>query len=86
MFTSGGQRSMKTPIIEDRTLARVARDAIGWDDGVTPAAERAEMALGRAVLALRVMGVAATREVTRAVRDDIAILLAPAPCPLRLAA
>ena len=77
---------MKTPIIEDRTLARVARDAIGRDDGLTPAAERAEMALGRAVAALRAMGVAATREVTQAVRDDIANLLAPAPCPLRLAA
>lgn len=77
---------MKTPIIEDRMLARVALDAIGWDDGVTPAAERAELALGRAVLALRVMGVAATREVTRAVRDDIAILLAPETSPVRLAA
>ena len=66
---------MPTTIVEDRILARIARDAVGWDDGAAPAA-RADIALGRAVIALRVMGIDATREVTRAVRDDIALALA----------
>ena len=67
-----------TSIIEDRILARVARDAVGHDDGSAATADRAETALGRAVAALRGMGITATREVTRAVRDDIAIVLAEA--------
>ncbi len=69
-------------IIEDRILARVARDAVDREDGRRPDAERAETALGHAVAALRAMGVAATREVTRAVRDDIALRLAESPAPL----
>lgn len=68
-------------IVEDRILARVARDAVGQDDGATSAVERAETALGRAVTALRDMGIAATRQVTQAVRDDIAIVLAEGAVP-----
>ena len=67
---------MSSIIVEDRILARVARDAVGWDDAGIAAAERAETALDRAVLALRAMGIAPTREVTQAVRDDIALVLA----------
>lgn len=65
---------MRNTIVEDRILARVARDAIGWDDG-SAATERADIALGRAVVALRVLGIVVTTEVTQALRDDISLVL-----------
>ncbi len=77
---------MSTTIIEDRVLARLARDAVGWDDGVTPAAERTEIAIGRATIALRLMGIATTPELAKALRDDIAIALAAPERPALLAA
>ncbi|MGI3899505.1 MAG: hypothetical protein ACRYGP_29490 [Janthinobacterium lividum] len=65
---------MRNTIVEDRILARVARDAVGWDDGAAPA-ERADIAVGRAVVALRVLGIGVTAEVTQALRDDVSLLL-----------
>jgi hypothetical protein len=66
---------MRNIIVEDRILARVARDAVGWDDG-TASPERADIAVGRAVVALRVLGIGVTSEVTQTLRDDITLFLA----------
>ncbi len=65
---------MRQFIVEDRILARVARDSVGWDDG-TATAERADIAVGRAVIALRVLGIGVTSEVTQTLRDDITLAL-----------
>ena len=62
-------------IVEDRVLARIALEAVAWNDGVDPA-HAADIALGQAVVALRVLGIRATPEVTRAVGDDIAAAIA----------
>lgn len=71
-----------TTIVEDRVLARVARDAVAWDDGA-PADRRAEIAFGRAVVALRVMGVGLTPQMADALREDIALAAAGAAAPRR---
>lgn len=66
---------MPRTIVEDRLLARVAQDAVGWNASAD-AAEIADRALGQAVVALRVMGVEATPLVLRTLRGDIALVLA----------
>ena len=62
-------------VVEDRVLARVALEAVAWNHGGDPTA-LADVALGQAVVALRVLGIPATPEVTRAVVDDIAGIMA----------
>ena len=62
-------------IVEDRVLARIALEAVAWNGGADPA-HLADVALGQAVVALRVLGIPATPEVTRAVGEDIAAALA----------
>ncbi len=64
-----------TIIVEDRVLARVAFEAVAWNVGA-PSAELAGTALGQALIALRVLAVGVTPEVTRTVADDIALVLA----------
>jgi hypothetical protein len=64
-----------TIVVEDRVLARIARDAIAWNDGQDHTV-LADVALGQAVVALRVLGIQATPEVTRAVTEDIADIMA----------
>lgn len=64
-----------TSIVEDRVLARIALEAVAWNGGADPAV-LADVALGQAVVALRVLGIQATPEVTRAVGDDIAAAMA----------
>lgn len=64
-----------TKIVEDRVLARVAFEAVAWNVG-TPSSELADVALGQAVIALRVMDVRVTPEITRTVSDDIALVVA----------
>ncbi len=66
---------MRNTIVEDRILARVARDAVAWDEG-HEVAERVDVAVGRAVVALRVLGIGVTSEVTQALRDDVTLILA----------
>ena len=62
-------------VVEDRVLARVALEAVGWNHGGDPTV-LADVALGQAVVALRVLGIATTPEVTRAVTADIADIMA----------
>lgn len=64
-----------TKIVEDRVLARVAFEAVAWNVG-TSSAQLADMAFGQAMIALRVLDVRATPEITRTVADDIALVLA----------
>lgn len=64
-----------TTIVEDRVLARIALEAVAWNGDADPA-HLADVALGQAVVALRVLGIAATPEVTRTVSDDIAAAMA----------
>ena len=66
---------MRTTIVEDRVLARIAFEAVGWNPSAGPA-ELADMAFGQAVVALRVMGIATTPEIARTVRADIALVIA----------
>lgn len=62
-------------VVEDRVLARIALESVAWNEGADPA-RLADVALGQAVIALRVLGIPTTPEVTRAVGDDIAALIA----------
>lgn len=62
-------------VVEDRVLARVALEAVAWNHGGDPTV-LADVALGQAVVALRVLGIPATPEVTRAVTEDIADIMA----------
>lgn len=62
-------------IIEDRVLARVAFEPLAWG-GNGNSAVLADVALGQAVMALRVLGIQAAPQVTRAVSEDIAAILA----------
>ena len=62
-------------VVEDRVLARIAHEAVGWN-GSADFSELADIARGHAVMALRVLGIAATPEVTRAVGEDIAAIIA----------
>ena len=64
-----------TTIVEDRVLARIALEAVAWNGCADPA-HLADVALGQAVVALRVLGIPATPEVTRAIGDDIAAVMA----------
>ena len=64
-----------TTIVEDRVLSRIALEAVAWNGGSDPAA-LADIALGQAVVALRVLGIPATPEVRRAVGEDIAAAIA----------
>lgn len=71
-----------TKIVEDRVLARVAFEAVAWNVG-TPPSELADVALGQAMIALRVLDVGVTPEITRTVSDDIALVLADPAMPAR---
>ncbi|RYC33342.1 hypothetical protein D3273_02385 [Lichenibacterium minor] len=62
-------------VVEDRVLARIALESVAWNEGGDPA-RLADVALGQAVIALRVLGIPTTPEVTRAVGDDIAAVIA----------
>ncbi len=62
-------------IVEDRVLSRIALEAVAWNEGSDPAC-LADVALGQAVVALRVLGIQATPEVRRAVGEDIAAAIA----------
>jgi hypothetical protein len=64
-----------TIVVEDRVLARIAFEAVAWNEG-RDTAVLADVALGQAVVALRVLGIQATPEVTRAVAADIADIMA----------
>ena len=66
---------MRTTIVEDRILARIAMEAVGWNAGAG-LAETTDVALGQAAAILRGMGVAVTPEMSRSVRDDVALILA----------
>ena len=62
-------------VVEDRVLARIALEAVAWN-GSAHAAVLGDIARGQAATALRVLGIAATPEVVRAVDEDIADIIA----------
>ena len=66
---------MRKTIVEDRVLARIALEAVGWNGSATSDA-LADAARGQAIVALRVLGIPATPQVSRAVEDDIADIIA----------
>lgn len=68
-------------VVEDRVLARIALEAVAWNGSAHPAV-LADIARGQAATALRVLGIAATPEISRAVDEDIADIIAD---PERLA-
>ena len=64
---------MPAMIFEDRVLARVAFQAVGRSKPAD-ASRGAELAIGHALGALRMLGAVITPWTVRAVRDDVAII------------
>lgn len=62
-------------VVEDRVLARIAFEAVAWNGSAHPGV-LADIARGQAATALRVLGIAATPEISRAVDQDIADIIA----------
>ncbi len=68
---------MPAMILEDRVLARVAFQAVGWSEPADPHSG-AELAIGQALKALRGLGAVITPWTERAVQDDVASIYADA--------
>ena len=68
---------MPALILEDRVLARVAFQAVGRSEPADPH-QGAELAIGHALKALRVLGAVITPWTVRAVEDDVAGIFADA--------
>ncbi len=66
---------MPAMIFEDRVLARVAFQAVGRSKPAD-ANQGADLAIGHAIGALRMLGGVITPWTVRALRDDVAIILA----------
>ena len=68
---------MPAMILEDRVIARVAFQAVGWSEPADPH-YGAELAIRRALKSLRVLGAVITPWTVRAVEDDVASIYADA--------
>ncbi len=66
---------MPKQIVEDRTLARIALDVSGRQASAA-AGEGCDIALGQAIVILRVLGITAGPEIVRTLRADIAMIFA----------